>query len=274
MSSDWRERLARSKEELKTRLRPIRTRHRFQVVSAAHDAGAWIEQHLDSIHEQRYPRQLIRHVLVDDASRDDTEARVLAWLAAHPEHAVEYIRNTERQGGCANLTREFRRSPAGSIVLQVDGDDWLPDAGVFDFLNRVYQDGEVWMTYNSWQFPDGRPSVNSQPIPDAVIESGAYRDYLWISSHLHSFRSELFKHVRDESLIDPATGQHWTSAVDMSHYFPMLELAGRHARHVRRATYVYNLHPGSLINSQRERQKACELSIRALPRYRPLADLR
>jgi hypothetical protein len=90
---------------------------------------------------------------------------------------------------------------------------------------------------------------------------------------LHSFRRELFDHVKEADLIDPETGQYFRSAVDMSHYFPMLELSGTHARHVRRVLYIYNLHSGSLIASKRVAQLGCERRIRALPRYVPLLRL-
>lgn len=264
----------RFRETFRLRLVPVRTRYPFHVVSAARNVAPWIERHLESVFTQAYPHHLIRHVLVDDASTDETRPLVEAWLSRHPRNSVEYIRNTERLGGCANLTREFRKAPRGSIVLQVDGDDWLPDPGVLEFLNRVYQDSKVWMTSNSWEFPDGRRAANSEPVPERVVAEAGYRDYRWITSHLHSFRRELFDHVEDSSLLDPTTGEYWSSAVDMAHYLPMLELAGEHARHVHRVTYVYNPHEGSIINADRERQRACELRIRSLPRYAPLGELR
>jgi hypothetical protein len=129
------------------------------------------------------------------------------------------------------------------------------------------------MTYNTWCFPDGRASSNSEPIPQRIVAANGYRDYRWIASHLHSFRSELFGHVREESLKDPETGEYFRSAVDMAHYFPMLELAGHHARHLDRITYVYNLHERSILNSKREAQRASEQRIRQLERYAPLPRL-
>jgi hypothetical protein len=51
------------------------------------------------------------------------------------------------------------------------------------------------------------------------------------------------------------------------------KLSGTHARHVERVLYVYNLHSGSIENSQREKQLGCEKRIRSLERYRPLATL-
>lgn len=247
--------------------------HSFHIVAATYNAAPWIERHLDSIHEQRYPRHKVRHLVINDGSSDDTDGRVRAWLDAHPGHAVEYVLNEERVGGCANITRGFRQAAQGSLVLQVDGDDWLPDRDVLAYLDMVYRDPDLWMTYNTWALPDGAPGGHCAALPRGVVVGNAYRDYQWVSSHLHSFRCELFEHVRDEDLLDPTTGNHWTASVDMSHYMPMLELAGTHARHLDRITYTYNLNPSSIIQSRRAYQLECEKRIRALKRYRRLDSL-
>ena len=73
--------------------------------------------------------------------------------------------------------------------------------------------------------------------------------------------------------LDPETGHYWMSSVDLAHYLPMLELAGHHARHLVRITYVYNLHDQSIFLSGRDAQVRCERRIRLLPRYRPLRSL-
>jgi glycosyltransferase involved in cell wall biosynthesis len=247
--------------------------HDFYIVSAAHDAATFVSRHLDSIASQSYDPARIHHLVIDDASADATGDVVQQRIERGAGYALSYRRNDVRRGGCHNLTRGFREAPPGSIVLQIDADDWLPDPKVLAYLDMRYHDPDLWMTYNSWVFPDGSPSANSHPIPRRVVRANAFRDHAWVASHLHSFRRELFDHVQDESLIDPETGEQWNAAVDMSHYFPMLELAGAHAMHVRRVTYVYNVHPGSLISAKREHQLACERRIRSLPRYSPLASL-
>jgi len=243
------------------------------VVTACHDAERFIRKNLESIHSQNYPKARYRQIVIDDASDDTTREVIERFIAEHAAPSIEYVRNERRLGGCANYTRCFRSAPPGSIVLQVDGDDWLPDRRVLARLNTLYQDPGTWMTYNSWAFPDGRPSLNSRPIAEDVISRGAFRDAPWTASHLHSFRARLFAHVRDESLIDPESGDYFRSAVDMAHYFPMLELAGRHARHVDQVLYVYNLHERSIERHAREQQLGCERRIRSLQRYAALHSL-
>jgi glycosyltransferase involved in cell wall biosynthesis len=224
--------------------------------------------------EQRWDAERLTHLIIDDASSDDTVERIGRWLERErPAHRIERIDNRENLGGCANYALGFRRAPPDSIVLQLDGDDWLSDPLVLPYLDMVYHDPEVWMTYNTWMFPDGTPSNNSAPLPRRVIEDNAFREHGWVSSHLHSFRAELFSHVRDESLVDPETGELWRSAVDQACYLPMLELSGLHARHLERVTYVYNFRPESVYYARRDDQVKSDQRIRKLPRYRPLSAL-
>jgi glycosyltransferase involved in cell wall biosynthesis len=259
--------------ELELKVSPPKVEHEFFIVTAAHDAEQYVRRHLDSVWDQNYPRERFRQCIVDDASTDVTSDLVQLFKNDNPSYQILFSRNDARAGGCANLTRGFREAPRDSIVVQLDGDDWLPDPGVLSYLNLLYQDADLWMTYNSWAFPDGRTALNCHPIAERVVRENAFRDAPWTSSHLHSFRAKLFSYVRNESLVDPETSEFFRSAVDMAHYFPMLELAGHHARHVERVLYVYNLHASSIESHDRERQLACEQRIRALERYQPLTAL-
>ena len=276
--NDWKKRLrfrlACGVEDARLRLFRPRLRHQFFIASAVHNAAPWVERHLESVNAQRYDPQRITHLLIDDASTDGTASVVEGWLARRrPAHAVEIVRNDDNRGGCANYTAAFRQAPASAIVLQLDGDDWLPDRRLLQYLNMVYHDANVWMTYNTWARPDGEPALYNRRLPDEVVAQNRVREHHWITSHLHSFRARLFAHVRDEDLRDPETGAYWKYAVDHAHYLPMLELAGRHAVHLARITYVYNLHPNSVLESKRDAQLDCEARIRALARYQPLTSL-
>ena len=126
-----------------------RKNHSFHIVSSERNAGEWAIRCLESVYSQHYDRALVRHIFIDDASDDGTHESVLRWLDAHPWHRVAYIHNTERLGGAVNNLTGFRMADRESIVVELNGDDWLPDPGVLRFLNRVYANGDVWMTYNS-----------------------------------------------------------------------------------------------------------------------------
>ncbi|MGH8311012.1 MAG: glycosyltransferase, partial [Steroidobacteraceae bacterium] len=134
--------------ELKLRLVPPKERHQFVIVSAVRDMEQFIRRHIDSVFSQDYPKDRYNHLIVDDASTDATSDLIELFIGDNPGCNVEHRKNAERRGGCANLTRGFRSAPPESIVIQLDGDDWLPNRSVLSFLNLVYQDPKVWTTYN------------------------------------------------------------------------------------------------------------------------------
>ena len=246
----------------------VKKAHLFCVVTCQRNAGEHVLRCLDSVYRQDYPTHSYRHLLIDDASTDGTAGLVEAWLADHPDHQVEFVRNQERVGGTANTLKGFAMVPADCVVLELNGDDWLPDPGVLDFLNRVYADDGVWMTYNTLCYPDGRVPPWAKPYPRAVVSANAYRDYSgWPSSHLHSFRRRLFDHLRPETLIDPDTGNLWESADDQAIYLAMLELSGRHARHLNRVTYVYNFGEQSHTHGNPEESEQRARRIRQGEKY-------
>jgi glycosyltransferase involved in cell wall biosynthesis len=246
----------------------------FCMVTCERNAGEHALRCLDSVYCQDYPAHGYRHIFIDDASTDDTVGLIEAWLADHPDHRVEFIRNPERVGGTANTLKGFAEAPTGSVVLELNGDDWLPDPGVLDFLNRVYADDEVWMTYNTLCYPDGRVPPWAKPYPRAIVHSNSYRGYPgWPSSHLHTFRRQLFDHLRPETFIDPATDTLWESADDQVIYLAMLELSGRHARHLNRVTYVYNFWEQSHSHNNPQGSEERALRIRQGEKYTPLASL-
>ncbi len=246
----------------------------FHIVSCERKAGEHVLRCLQSVYDQRYPKECIRHVLIDDDSPDDTDRLVRQWLAEHPDHRVEYIRNPVRMWGGANCQQGFAMAAPGSIVCQLDGDDWLPDRGVIAFLNKVYQNPSVWVTYNTWVYPDGRLAWKlAYPFSKDVYARNAFREGRNWGSAMHSFRSEILGHIPKQYLLNPDTGKHWGPAEDVSYYLPMFELAGRHARHIYRPTYVYNIRDESVANSMPGLPLENELRIRKLPALKPLQSL-
>ena len=245
----------------------------FFVVSAGWRAGEAAVRCLESVWRQRYPRELVHHLYIDDASGDETPGLIRDWLEREPRGAVEFVQNTRRQGMLANNLQGFRAAPAEAIVLEVDGDDWLPDPGVLRFLNKVYADPDVWMTYNTLaRHPDGKLLRPLGP-PSCVVRDNAFRDWEWMTSHLHSFRAPLVRHVPAACLTDPTTGAFFDMAQDVAFGLAMLELAGHHARHLYRITYTYNFRALSDENLDRFRQVRAECSIRSMPRCRSLDRL-
>lgn len=252
-------------------IRPRQTHH-FHVVSTQRNAGTDVVGCLNSVENQRYPKEAFRHLVIDDNSSDDTADIIRGWCESHPGHNVECVARSARRGGTWNTLEGIRQAARESIVIELNGDDRLPDSGVFAFLNKVYQDPDVWMTYNTQRESTGVIPFQLPP-PRAVRHARSYRDHPWATSHLHSFRRGLFDHVPDDIMIDPDTGEYWKSADDIALYLWMLELAGKHARHLWRITYVYNFHQRTEYRLDRDGQLAREWRIRQGRRAQPLDQL-
>lgn len=247
---------------------------RFFILTCERNAGTDAIRCLESVYRQKYDRAKVRHLFIDDASDDGTHGLVTAWLAAHPDHAVDYRHNAARCGGTANTLTGLRLASGDAIVVELNGDDRLPDDGVLRFFDKVYADPEVWMTYNTLRVNGGPPVPWARPIPAAVVAANAYRDQPdWQTSHLHTFRRELLDHIDDSLFVDPETGAYWECADDQALYLALLELTGAHARHIDRITCEYNFHEAS--HAARDNRKSQELAqrIRRGKRFSPLASL-
>lgn len=229
-------------------------------------------QCLDSVYRQKYPADRIRHIFIDDDSDDETPELIERWLECHPGHRVEFIRNMARKGGCLNNLTGFRMASPGSIICELNGDDWLPDPGVISYLNKVYQEPEVWMTYNTVQTSRGR-LVKPLPISRDIIETNSFRQNAAFGRHLHTFRQELFTHLHEECLIDPETGEFFTSGDDLAFYLCLQELSGKHARHLYRTTYIYNFNGYAEDYGHTDEQKRRKQRILAMPSSIPLSHL-
>lgn len=254
--------IARGAEALRYALVRPKEYKQFHVVSCERNAGEFVVRCLESVYSQNYPRDRITHFVVDDASMDDTPHLIERWLRGHPDARIKYVRNEQRTWQLSNFVSGVHSAADGSIILQVDGDDWLPDRNVLRFLNKVYADEDVWMTYNSRvHYYDGkcRWRRRGHRIPEQVVRENSYREHKWWSSHLHTFRAELLRHVPEEALIDPRTGTYWATQ-DLAFYFPMLELWGRHALHIDRTMYVILRACATRRITRREKQTVCAAS--------------
>jgi glycosyltransferase involved in cell wall biosynthesis len=121
---------------------------RVSVAMATCEGSRFVETQLESIAGQTRPPDEL--VVCDDASRDDTFAR-LESFAARTDLETRVLRNPVRLGITANFERVVSAC-TGDVIFLADQDDvWLPEkiATLTDVLVRrpelgaVFSDGEV-----------------------------------------------------------------------------------------------------------------------------------
>jgi glycosyltransferase involved in cell wall biosynthesis len=248
----------------------------FRFVMPVRQAERWIKRSIASIRRQTV--RDFRCVVLDDASTDRTAER--AQRAIGRDERFLLVTSDVRRYALENIISGIRRiaTEPDDVVVHVDGDDWLRHRRVLEVLTRVYDGGDVWITYGSFQAWNGtwRDRLRRRPrrgfpraYPPEVLDAPSVRAYPWQASHLRTFRRFLWDQVRAEDLRD-ADGSWYRTTSDLAMMVPMLEMAGSaHAAYVREMLYVYN--EGNPLGDHRlaaEEQRRVEARIRAAPPYR------
>jgi glycosyltransferase involved in cell wall biosynthesis len=215
--------------------------NKFYIVSCQRNSGIAAIKCLDSVYKQKYLHEYLHHIFVDDASEDNTDQLVREWLKNHPDNSVTFMSRKKRIGETANNIWAIRQVPDDAIVMIVDGDDWLSGNNSISFLNKVYNSGKVWMTYNSLRIRSKCVADMSIPYPAEIVKNNLFRSYEWRCGAPRSFRRKLFDYVNIQSLIDSETGRFYENSYDMALFLSMLELSGEYSRHIYKVMYIYNV---------------------------------
>ena len=245
----------------------------LKVVVPVRNAKSWISRCILSIADQQY-QGVWNCIIIDDGSDDGTQEQIHSTLATlKPEIRSNFSvkANDDRKGALANFIDGFKQlgseSEPESILVQIDGDDWLYGPLVFQIIHQAYEQTGCWMTWGSYvEWPTGAPGM-AQPMPSEWHITRDYRSKPWVMSHLRTFKSHLWHAVKDEDLRDDE-GKYYDVTWDLAHMFPMIEMAGERSCFVPYVLYCYNRNnPLSDDKIYRSRQLRFESLIRSKSRY-------
>jgi len=243
----------------------------FVIVIPSYNNARYFEKNLDSVLSQNYNN--FRVIYIDDASTDFTGSLVEAYLEKHDtHHRVTLIKNTKRTKALANKYKGIWLCNPEEIIVGVDGDDWLFDENVLSYLNEIYQDPNVWLTYGQFVYSPSGNSGWASEVKKEIIEQNAFRQHNWQTTHLHSFYAALFHKIKKEDLY--YGDDFFEMAEDLARMFPMLEMAGFHSKFIPKVLYVYNF--GTPLNDgvlNGDLQMRLGWEVRKKPKYQPLKSL-
>jgi glycosyltransferase involved in cell wall biosynthesis len=177
------------------------------------------------------------YMLVEDNSIDGTREKV---IELQRELGFNVCYNPVRtESPIGNFAKGVDLMPGDKedVLVTADGDDWLYNDEVFSYLNTVYQDPEVWMTYGSFVSASGKMANYCQPL----FDTRNYRkSNLWVTSHLRTIKRKLWDRINQEDLKD-GNGKYYVYYPDLAYMLPAIEMAGtRHIRFINKVLYVYN----------------------------------
>ena len=237
----------------------------FTIVIPSYNCENWVKKNLNSAINQEYENYEILYI--DDASTDNTYSKAHEYLK---NSGINYriARNRTNKRALHNLVHAIDNAIEDTIIVALDGDDWLANKNVLKKLDKVYSSGDVWITAGS--YIDNVLLETTKPnIPEGFWED--IRNSKWTLSHLRTFKKSLFKKIRKEDLLD-FDGQYYKFTWDRVIMYPMVEMAGKeNFKPINEVLYVYNRkNPISVDRVHREEQLRIEREVRQKPFYKKI----
>ena len=239
-------------------------RNKFIVIVPVYNAEKYIEKCLESILTQDYKNYGL--VVIDDCSTDNTY-KIINDIHVKYNSMFTIHRTDSRVGSpLANFIKgiELLSNDKEDILVTVDGDDWLHNNDVLMYLDKVYQDEEVYMTYGQYEPLSKSYSNYCKPIPD----TRTYRKgEQWLASHLRTVKRKLFDKINKNDL-KQKDGEYYKFAGDTAYIYPIIEMAGqKHMKFIDKILYVYNdLNPANemKVNVAEQLENAKEIRERSV----------
>jgi len=207
------------------------------IVVPSYKNARWCEDNLRSIYGQEYNNY--RVIYISDCSPDNQVEVAREFIQKHDqEHRTIIINNPTRRGAMSNLYNAIHSCNGKSIIVTVDGDDFLAHTKVLTRLNDVYKNEDVWLTYGQFiEWP--KKSIGfCKDFATKVIAKGTYRTGDLPVSHLRTFRAWLFQQISLEDFI--YKGAFYTMTWDRAMVGPMLEMADGNYKFIDEILYIYN----------------------------------
>jgi FkbM family methyltransferase len=206
----------------------------FKIVIPCYNAGKYIDLCITSILRQTYKQY--RCYIINDGSDDHTRT-VLDNLISN-DSRFRVITHEKKHNPVYSLQKElpYICDKDSDIIVLVDGDDWLFHPGVLSFLNNVYQNTGLLLTYGQYLTSNDFSVGCSRDLIDIkhVRNSGVN------FSHLRTFKYGLWRYIKVRDLQDDDK-QYYPMAGDTAYMLPMIEMAGLdRIAFIDRILYAYN----------------------------------
>jgi glycosyltransferase involved in cell wall biosynthesis len=205
------------------------------ILTGFYNAEQYIERCLGSIMSQNYTD--FTCYITHDLSTDNS-VNLVKDMIKDDSRFILIDDNDKKLYQTGNFDKVIRYNPNISdneLLIEVDGDDSLPDANVFTRINELYKDDNVWIANGSFRYSNGsigfaKPQTNFTSL----------RTEQFTASHIRTWRAFLWRAIKEEDLRDE-NGDYWQWSGDVCFMFPMLEMAGpEHYRFMTDINYIYN----------------------------------
>ena len=204
------------------------------IVTTLFNAENYIERCIGSIMGQTHTD--FKCYITDDISTDNSVSKVENMIKGDDRFLL--IKNEKKMYQPGNYDQVIRNNPNiqdNEIIVEVDGDDWLPDSKTLERINNVYSNPNVWIANGSFKYSTGQPGFSSKQTNFDNL-----RNVRFTASHIRTWRAFLWRKI-DQSDLKDENGEFWKVTGDLSFMYPMLEMSGENRyRFMTDVNYVYN----------------------------------
>lgn len=242
---------------------------RMVIVTASYNNVEWLPNYFNSLISQTYRDWIV--IYIDDNSTDNT-IPMLEALIQNNKLTSQFvvIKNKKRMGHLLNQYSAIYACDPETIIVILDGDDWLATEYALETIYNTYQDDNTWLTYGQFWYLAKNKKGFCKPIPQEVIKANGIRDISWRTSHPRTFYAGLFHRIQFTDLL--YEGHFFPKCADVATMFPMIEMAGTHVTFIPDVLYMYNdANPISYHHDPTEQRKI-EDFLRKKARYQPLKE--
>ena len=221
--------------------------NKFIIITTCYNVSPYLEHNITVNKFQSYTNNLF--VYVDDQSKDNSYDILKSLTKDDDRFIVIQNPNNGSQAKAYMYAIKYLEQNQliddEDIIVEIDGDDWLSSTFVLEYLNEIYQNPEIWMTYGQYQmWPNAQLGGHfNMEIHDGVDQENLHRKYPFPYSHLKTYKYWLFNKINRDDLIDPTTKELYAAAWDHVLCLPMVEMAGK--KHIHRCNdvlYILNRH--------------------------------
>jgi glycosyltransferase involved in cell wall biosynthesis len=234
------------------------------ILTTFYNAEDYIEKCVGSILGQNFSD--FKCYLIDDMSTDSSVDKIKNMIEGDDRFSL--IINTEKKYKTLNFVDVLKDENISDdeIVVEIDGDDWLPSSSVLSRINNAYSDDKVWITNGSFKYASGQMGFSSQQINFDNL-----RFERFTASHLRTWKVFLWRKIKNEDHKD-SQGNYLTINADLAYMLPMLEMAGsEHYKFLPEVNLIYNdLNPINDHKVNLELVNKIANEIRRKPKYNKL----
>lgn len=242
------------------------------VIYNQNNDETFIKKNIDSALHQNY--QKYRILYLNDTQDAHTQDLLQSYLTTQENRAKITILSFEQhQGKLQALTTTLRACDDQEIIVLLNGNDWFANECTITTIATAYLEQDIWLTYGSCM-PDPKDitiGIRNGAVSDDIKEKRSFRDIFPFMPPL-SFYAWLFKQIKEEDLINPATTDFYEHAAECYIIWPLIEMAADHFAFLKSNTYIINNHdPLTKLEEDYYLRMACNAQLdKELPVYQAL----